>query len=134
ELPNLGAIAGGTNYGSRIAVEALAGGVVDLGAVTSITDPDGGDSRRRSIDLLAEGPGSRIELAALRGMVDEYSGSTAANADNRYSSLVARDGGTIAAPALGALRGVNVALDATGTLPVAQIERLTDGRLSVAGV
>src|SRR5690606_23474224 len=33
-----------------------------------------------------------------------------------------------------ALRGVNVALDAAGTLPVAQIERLTDGRLSVWGV
>src|SRR6185436_10401549 len=53
----------------------------------------------------------------------------------RYSTLVAKNGGTIQSPALKTLVGVNIVLDGTGSMPTSQITSLdVDSALTLSGV
>ncbi len=49
------------------------------------------------------------------------------------SRLVARGGGTVLAGSLVDVRGVELVLDGTGTLPIAQLTSLTDGAVTLSG-
>jgi subtilase family serine protease len=130
DLSNVTTITGGTSYNNRLFVYALSGGQVDLRDVASIMDPSAGDLRHRSIDVVADGVGSQIRLDALT----EYTDNNAYDfGDGRYSTLTARGGGTVQAPNLTALRGVNLALDGTGTLQLGKITSLTSGRVLLTG-
>ncbi len=130
DLSQLTTITNGTHYATRLSVEALYGGTIDLSGVISIIDPSSGDTRRRSVDVLADGAGSTIRLDALTTMTDA-NGTASGDVDGRWSTLTARDGGTIAAPLLVSLQGVDVLLDGTGTLDTAQWQSFTSGRLTI---
>ena len=132
DLSNLTAITGGTHYGARLSVDATGGGQVDLGGVTQIVDPDSGDTRRRSIDVAADGVGSAIDLGSLVNFID-VRGTGAGETDGRYSSLAARGGGTILAGSLATLAGVDLALDGGGAVPTAQITTIHGGRVTIGG-
>src|SRR5262249_52604789 len=68
---------------------------------------------------------------ALVGFVDA-NGTGAGNVDGRWSSLTARNQGTVVAPRLTTLQGVALALDGTGTLSTASIRSFISGRLTVS--
>ena len=95
-------ILGGTQYNSRIEIAATAGGVVNLDALRSISDPNEGDLREQSCDILADGTGSRIELSDLFSFVDRR--GTAASGWERWSTIVARSGGSSQSRAVGRYR------------------------------
>ncbi len=61
----------------------------------------------------------------------DANGTASGDVDGRWSTLTARDGGTITAPLLVSLQGVDVTLDGTGTLDTAQWQSFTSGRLTV---
>ena len=102
ELPNLEQISGGTYYDNRIFIEAQDGGVVDLSQVTQIVDSAAGDLRSRSIDVTAEGAASRVELDALTQYLDRRGYDFG---EGKYSTLLAKAGGTIEAPLLTSAKG-----------------------------
>ncbi len=131
DLHNVATISNGSNYQTRLAISATGGGAIDLSGATSIVDPNAGDQRYRTIDVTADGAGSDIDLSALVAFTDNYAGST--TSDNRYSTLTAKNSGTIEAGALATLTGVNVTLDGTGTLPVGQIATLANSQLTLSG-
>ncbi len=114
-----------------MAISASGGGAIDLSGTTSIADPDSGDERYREIDVTADGAGSTIDLSALASFTDSYAGST--SAENRLSTLTAKNSGVIDAGVLTTLVGVNVTLDGTGTLPVGQFATLNNGQLTLSG-
>ena len=87
--------------------------------------------RRRSIALLADDTGSVLDLGMLTSIVDAYGAVSGAGADARWSTLKATDGGSILAPALAELRGVDVTLDGTGSLNTAQLQSVISGRLLI---
>ncbi len=113
ELPNLTTITNGTDYGSRIIIDALVGATVDLGSLTHIADGIGGDDRQRAVLVTADDVGSLVDLPLLVQMEDVTS--------DLRSALTATDSGTINAPVLATLSGVSLTLDGTGVLPIAQM-------------
>ena len=131
ELGNLTTITNGTRYNTHLAIQATAGGRLDLHNLTLIDDPTTGDSRFRSIDLLADGSGSRIDLSNLTAFNDIYAGTT--GSENLFSSLTARNSGTITAPRLSSLTGVNISLTAPSGLTVDAIETVRFGQLTLSG-
>ena len=58
DLSGLTTVTGGTHYNSRIIVEALAGGTIDMSNVSRIEDPNSGDTRQRAIQIKADGQGA----------------------------------------------------------------------------
>jgi hypothetical protein len=58
DLPNVNTITNGLNFNTHLAIQALSGGTVDLNGVTQITEPNSGDLRFRSINILADGTGT----------------------------------------------------------------------------
>lgn len=126
ELANVVSITGGGLYGSKMAIEALDGGAIDLGAVALITDTAGGDARQRQVRVVADGPGSVIDLTSL-ATVDDL------DIDLR-SVLSVSGGGSIDAPILADLTGFSLDLDGTGTFPVGQILTMTNGAVTVSGI
>jgi len=128
ELDGLVTITNGTHYEARINIQAHSGGVVDLSALEQIVDPNLGDSRRRAVHVSADGADSRVELASLLNFIDVNGTGTT---DGRYSTLAATNGGVLQTDRLAILQGVEIALDGTGTLPVASISRWVHGRLLV---
>ena len=131
DLGGVQTILGGTHYNSRIEIAATAGGVVNLDALRSISDPNEGDLREQSCDILADGTGSRIELSDLFSVVDRR-GNAAAGWD-RWSTMAARNGGTIQAEQLTQLQGTQLVLDGSGTQLVAQLQRMSGGGLTLSG-
>ncbi len=129
ELPNVQLISGGTHYNSRIFVNALEGGVVDLSKVTQIVDPSTGDLNFRSIDVSANGTGSLVRLDELSTYIDNY-GSDLSN--GMYSTLSAKLGGEVRIPKLTQADGLNIELDATGVIPIGQLTRFDGGRILVS--
>ena len=109
-LPNLtlmknAGTTGGGGYPHRI--QALNGGRVDLHSVTAIVNG--------YLPILADGNNSRIDFSSMTSL-------TATS-----SSLEARNGGEVVASQLTRLTGVNLILNASGTIPTAQITSLTYG-------
>ena len=126
DLPNLISITNGTNIGSRVSIQALAGGAIDLGGVIQIIDPAVGDTRSRAVRVTADGIGSTIDLQALTTFQDP-------NADVR-STLTPRNGGSILAGSLTDLGGVQLTIDGTGTLPVAQITTFENSQATLSTI
>ncbi len=122
DLHNVTTVTNGQDYNAHVAISATGGGTIDLSGTTAIVDPDSGDQRYRSIDVTADGMGSTIDLSALASFSDHTGGSP--TGANRYSSLTARNSGTIQAGLLTTLLGVSVTIDATGTMSTAQITSL----------
>ncbi|MCA9049990.1 MAG: hypothetical protein KDA89_14740, partial [Planctomycetaceae bacterium] len=86
-LPSLTSIANGDGHAFDMFLRATTGGRIELPAVTTIVDPNTGDTRNRGVHITADGPGSTIDLSALLQFTD-------ANPDER-SSLSAANFGTI---------------------------------------
>ena len=99
-------IVGGTHYNARIEIAALGGGHVNLSRVRSIDDPDGGDTRQRSVDILADGIDSQVDLAQLFSFVDRR--GTSASGDGRWSTLIARNDGSVILGQLAITVGVQI--------------------------
>ncbi len=129
DLSGVQSVRNGTFYQSRLFIQAAAGGTVDLRGATGIADPTDGDTRRRSIEVTADGIGSTIRLDTLASFTD-INGTAAGETDGRFSALAAHDGATIQAPLLTRLIGVDLAVDGGATLPTSQIASFRDGRIT----
>jgi hypothetical protein len=130
DLSQVTHITGGTHYNSYLRVEARDGGRVKFNAVEQITDPAEGDTRYRRIDVIADGPGSRVDLDALHTVTDT---SGYDFGDGMYSTIAARNSGQIHAPLLATLQGVNLELDQLDRLPIAQITSAVHSRIQLIG-
>ena len=118
-MPELASITSNTNFGSLTQVQALAGGDVQLPALTQVS---GGP-----VHLESDGSGSQLNVSALNSFQGQSNVST-------YSSLQDTNGGIMLDASLASLSDTNVTLDGTGTIATAQITSFTGGRsLSVAG-
>jgi hypothetical protein len=100
---------------SSVSVDAYNGGRVDLGGTTTVRSV----GQAGSLYVSAQGLGSLIDLTALTSF-------TAAAHTGRVDT---RSGGTIQAPALTALDGIDLEPDRPGGIPTAQITTLTNGGL-----
>jgi hypothetical protein len=115
DLSHLTKLTGGDPY-SGLHVNAVGGGKVDLGGVTS--DPAG------RINVFADGGNSVVDLSQLTKMVS----------DNYYnSSLEARNSATIKVPLLTALNRVDITINAYATLATRQITTFTGATITVNG-
>ena len=63
DLPNVALITGGTNYDARLFIQAANGGEVSLPSVRQISDPTGGDTRYRTIDVTVSRLRRKLESA-----------------------------------------------------------------------
>ncbi|WP_372897006.1 CARDB domain-containing protein, partial [Stieleria sp.] len=122
-LTGLTAITGGGHYDTDLTISATAGSTIDLPAVTQIND-GGGDTRVRRVRFVASGFGSEIRLDALTSFSD-------ANPDER-SQLVAYDWGTIHAPSIESLVGVEISLDGRGAMQTANIQSVNHAYLNLS--
>ncbi len=130
DLGGLTALTNGTFYASRLTIEAVGGGTIDLHSVATIDDATSGDTRRRSIDITADGTGSTIRLNALTSITDAQA-TGAGDVDGRWSTLTVRDA-TIEAPNLNTLTGVSLSISGLAVLPLAQITSITSGQIAVS--
>ncbi|MCA9049989.1 MAG: hypothetical protein KDA89_14735, partial [Planctomycetaceae bacterium] len=103
-------------------LRATTGGRIELPAVTTIVDPNTGDTRNRGVHITADGPGSTVDLSALEQFTD-------ANPDER-SSLTVANSGVIQVPSLVRLNSVAISLDANSTLATSQITDFTSGSIT----
>ena len=135
QLPNLQTITGGQNLDSDMTIEAFSGGQIDLSSLIMIADPAAGDLRNRSIDVLANGTGSLIDLSALQTFLDREGYEVTGN--GQYSGLAALNGGSLQLSTKPAddiqLTGVRLRLDDSSSLPLDRIQSLRDGRVEVDG-
>ena len=127
-LPHLTNVIGDGMYNSYVVIEALAGGRVELPAVAQMTQPYNGgySSYPRGIQVLADGTNSMVDLSGLVSFADQ--------APVHGSWLEARNGGTILAGQLVALSGVEVRLNAMGTLNLPALRSVVDSAVTVAGM
>ena len=93
DLHNITSLTGGQNYDSRLVIESLSGGVVDLSGVQTISETNTGDLRYRRFELLSEGVGSQIDLQNLMRIEDVSFGSLSGS--NRFSTIESRYGGAL---------------------------------------
>ena len=132
DLHNLNSVTDGAIYGSHLEINSFAGGTINLTGVTSITDPNSGDQRQRSIDITADGTSSTVSLAGLTSFVDNYSGA-GPNNDNWSSSITVSNGGAVQAGSLTLLQGVSLNIDAESTFAAANLAFDTIGAINVTG-
>ncbi len=125
DLSNVSSITGGTNWNSDLTIEAVAGGQIDLGRVRQIADARSGELRYGRMSVTADGADSVVDLSALITFQDFDT--------SERSRLVASGGGTVLAGSLVDVRGVELVLDGTGTLPLAQLSSLTEGAATLSG-
>ncbi|XZE56605.1 carboxypeptidase regulatory-like domain-containing protein [Planctomycetaceae bacterium SH139] len=135
-LPNLTAINNGTEWRQDIFLEAKDGGELLLPQVSEIIDPNSGDQRGRSIQVLSDGVDSRVDLSSLRSFLDYSSGSLTGGFEDRidpeYSRLTASQGGEIVLSGSLTTRGVYIPLDASGTIDTTTFENLRNSRLDIS--
>jgi len=131
DLSGMQEITGSTGVG-QLAIEAQAGGEIDLSSVVEIIDPEVGNGQGRAIRITADGESSLVNLASLQSFQDRTP-VTGIGWGPGYSALIARNSGEIAAPVLASLSAVEIQLDGTGTLPIDQITALTNGFLNIIG-
>ena len=118
-LPKLASITGETtNYYSFTQVQALAGGNVQLPALTGVS---GGP-----VWLEGDGTSSKLDVSALAS----FQGMSGRGNSSR---LQASNGGTVLDASLTSLSQVNLPFDSTATLATAQIASFTGGTLSLSG-
>ena len=104
-------------YGGTLTVQALGGGQVDLSGVANPMTGRG--------DLLAQDPGSLIDLSSLPAIT---------TSNNAYSRLNASNGGTILAPKLTTLDRTTLEASTGGSLSTAQITAFTNGIVEATSV
>ena len=109
DLSGLTSIINGTHYNSHIRIDAFAGGDIDLSSVQEIRDVNAGDTRRRSIDIQADGTDTLINLKSLVNFID-VSGTGPGAINARWSTLTSLNEGVIWADALAETSGVHVEL------------------------
>ncbi|MEX2214850.1 MAG: LamG-like jellyroll fold domain-containing protein, partial [Phycisphaeraceae bacterium] len=108
-----------------VAIDALAGGQIDLAGLTQIDIAPGGfNFQLRDINYTADGAGSLIDLSSLVNFNDEGPGRSTMNAANA---------GEIRVPALATVRNVNFPIDGTGILSTSQITSSFGSRFQVTG-
>src|SRR4029453_10163617 len=96
------------------------------------TDPSSGDTRHRSIDISADGAASIVQLNSLDTFTDSF-GTASGNLDGRWSALIATNGGSITVPNLATLRGIDLSVDATSSIPTTSLRTPERGRFMVTG-
>jgi RHS repeat-associated protein len=111
DLHNVASVTQSTSRRVAMVVQAAGGGKVDLSGVTRLLDPSTSDTRGRSTQVTAQDSGSLVDLSALTQFQD-VDNTTFDNGWTGWSSLTAKSGGTIKAPALGALNDVIATQDA----------------------
>ncbi|MEX2673531.1 MAG: hypothetical protein WD294_15645 [Phycisphaeraceae bacterium] len=117
-LSNVTTMVGNTFASTRLNINAVNGGEVDLSALTEVT---GG-----KVSFTADGAGSQIDLSQLTSI--DHGG-------NLNSILEATDNGVIIAPNLTHLYRTNLNLDNTGgVLPTSQITHLQEGIVTIRGI
>ncbi len=114
-LSNLTTLTGSTAFDAAVIIEALDGGQVDLRNLTRI--PGG------TIQVLADMTNSDVDLSNLGSFSDT----------TRNSRLEVRNGGTVEIPLLTNLDGVDLTIDATGTIATSQIVSYTNGEATING-
>ena len=128
QFPNLTLMTGGNSYNNTLQINAKQGGTIQLPQVKQILDPADGDLRYRSINIIADGNGSLIELDRLVELSDQAGFDFG---ELLYSTISARSGATIAAPQLTNARGTNIELNSSSTLSIGQLSRLISGRIEL---
>ena len=98
--------------------------------MTRIDEPAGGDLRSRSIDVTADGAGSRVDLSALATYTDRSAGQT--SGDGLYSTVTATRQGEVLVPQLATAAGVRFVTDGSSLLDVSGLTTLTDGRADLS--
>ncbi|MCA9262275.1 MAG: hypothetical protein KDA60_00440 [Planctomycetales bacterium] len=130
-LDNAVLIATGIDYAAGIEIRARQGGRIDLPQVQNISVPNGGDTRYRAIYVSATDSGSIIDLSSLARFVDDT--GIASNGESLWSTIAAKDGGTIESPLLTEVRGVHLELSASGTHTLPHLSRIHSGQLTLNG-
>ena len=106
-----------------VAITATAGGLVDLGAVTTIDIAAGGfDFQLRDINITADGASSLVDLSSLTAFNDLGPGR---------STLTPRNAGEIRTPALTTAHRLNYVIDGTGVVPTAQVTNAFGSRFQI---
>src|SRR5690606_25196567 len=86
---------GGTlGFDADVFIEAIDGGFIDMSNVTSMSVAAIGDQSRRSIQVLASGADSRVELPNLETLSDSY-GFSLGTGDGEYSRITTNNGGQV---------------------------------------
>ena len=132
-LPNLMTITGGTHYEATLRFEARDGGGIDFPSLTSVTDPNAGDTRLRAIHFVADGPASRVDLPLLESFVDVGEPPIASPGGKTYSTISASRGGQIDAGSLVTIQGVQIRSDETSGFPAAALQTATNSVLDLTG-
>ncbi len=78
-----------------------------------------------SVSVTADGTDSVVDISSLVTFQDFDT--------SERSRLAARNGGAVLAGSLVDVRGVELVLNGTGTLPIAQLVSLTDGAVTLSG-
>ncbi len=115
---------------SEYEIKALAGGHVDLSGLVAVNDPAPNATVGVSTLVTADGTGSLVDFSTLVSFQD------ISNVDygyTGYSTLTAKNGGTIQMPLVTSLNATSITLDGTGTLPTDQLTAFTNGSLTVSG-
>ncbi len=132
-LPNLLSIEGANHYNGEVQIEALAGGMVDLGSVRSMNDPNRGDTRQRKILISADGTDSEIDLGSLQSLLDRDTNPNSGYNQGEYSILRWLGGGDVVAPLLSHIEGFNLTFDGSGSITTDQLLGVRDSNITVAG-
>ena len=84
-LPALTGITGGSQNSADLFIQAKSGGHVNLSGVTQMTLPAGGGQMGRSIQVLADGAGSQVDLSAMQQVLYQhnYQGSSQIKTTNQ---------------------------------------------------
>ena len=118
-LPKLATVTADTaQYYSLFQVQALAGGNVQIPALTTIS---GGP-----VILQSDGTGSKLDVSAL----SSFKGTSG---KNNYANLQATHSGTVLDPSLTTMDHANLTLDGTGTIALAQLATFTVGTFALSG-
>lgn len=128
-LPNLTNLVGNPRPNGYLHIEAIAGGRVELPALLAMTQPTDGTqpSAPRGIRVLADGPGSVVDLTALKHLRD-----LAHTPGTRFE---VRNGGAILLPGLPEVATGAIAFVADGedsVIDLSRLVRLVGGSLEAA--
>ncbi|MEL6104395.1 MAG: CARDB domain-containing protein, partial [Planctomycetota bacterium] len=132
-LANLTIIEGGSRFRAVHSLEARDGGLIDLPALTQVTEPTSGNREGRAVHFTADGLASQIELPVLAQVTDVGESPVTQNATSGHSSLAATRGGQVNAPSLTSVNGTRLFADETSTIDVAQLESAVDSVVHLIG-
>ncbi len=110
-LPNLISITGGTHYQSQMVLDAYDGAGIDMGKLETIQEATTGDSRQRSIALIADGLFSMISVPVLRTFTDVNQDPNNGFNAGLYSRIVTTRGGKLDAYQISSINGIEFIAD-----------------------